>query len=138
MSQKISFTIAELADQFGVTARAIRFYETKGLIKPTRKGQSRIYSIGDQKRLAWILRGKRVGFSLEEIGELLDLYDPEGDRYHQKLVTLERCQQRIIDLKSQRHDIDATLAELAEFCQNLQQRIDQDHALDAAASLTAN
>ena len=138
MGHESTYTIAELANEFGVTARAIRFYEDKGLIKPTRRGQNRIYSFVDHKRLAWILRGKRVGFSLKEIGDLLDLYDPEGDRYLQALVTLERCQQRIVDLHAQRDDIDTTISELTEFCKTLKQRIDEGHAQDAANSRKAS
>ncbi|MFX5701288.1 MerR family DNA-binding transcriptional regulator, partial [Acinetobacter baumannii] len=69
------FSISDLSAEFGVTARALRFYEDEGLIAPERRGTSRIYSQRDRARLAWILRGKRVGFSLGEIREMIDLYD---------------------------------------------------------------
>ena len=68
------YSIAELAREFAITARTIRFYEDEGLIKPRRQGLTRLYSAGDRTRLGWILRGKRLGFSLAEIKELLDLY----------------------------------------------------------------
>jgi DNA-binding transcriptional MerR regulator len=69
------FTIADLSSEFDVTARALRFYEDQGLISPVRQGLSRIYSKRDRARLAWILRAKRVGFSLSEIRDMIDLYD---------------------------------------------------------------
>jgi DNA-binding transcriptional MerR regulator len=69
------YSITELCSEFGVTARALRFYEDEGLISPQRRGTQRIYSQRDRARLAWILRGKRVGFSLADIREMIDLYD---------------------------------------------------------------
>ncbi len=72
-----SYSITDLAEEFGVTARALRFYEDEGLISPERQGLARIYSRRDRARLAWILRGKRVGFSLTDIREMIDLYDAD-------------------------------------------------------------
>src|SRR6218665_583400 len=85
-----SFSISDLCAEFAVTPRALRFYEDEGLIGPERRGTQRIYSHRDRARLAWILRGKRVGFSLAEIREMIDLYDVGDDRSLQKQVTLER------------------------------------------------
>lgn len=110
-----TFTITDLAAEFGVTPRAIRFYEGEGLIEPARQGQNRIYSRRDRARLAWILRGKNVGFSLAEIKEILDLYDAGDGRVRQRERTLELCRRQIGVLTNQRNDIDATLAELQEF-----------------------
>ena len=110
-----SFTISDLSAEFGVTARALRFYEDEGLISPERRGTQRIYSHRDRARLAWILRGKRVGFSLGEIREMIDLYDIGDGRKVQRQVTLERCRDRIALLERQKHDIEAHVAELAEF-----------------------
>src|SRR5690606_31894878 len=101
------FSISDLCAEFGVTARALRFYEDEGLISPERRGTARIYSHRDRARLAWILRGKRVGFSLGEIREMIDLYDIGDDRRVQRQVTLERCLDRITLLDSQKRDIDA-------------------------------
>jgi DNA-binding transcriptional MerR regulator len=109
------FSIGQMCDEFGVTARALRFYEDERLIAPERRGTQRLYSERDRARLAWILRGKRVGFSLATIREMVDLYDVGDQRATQRLVTLERCRERVETLKRQRHDIDATLAELQDF-----------------------
>ncbi|MEO7787265.1 MAG: MerR family DNA-binding transcriptional regulator [Sphingomicrobium sp.] len=108
-------TIGELCDEFAITARALRFYEDEQLIFPERRGTQRLYSDSDRGRVAWILRGKRVGFSLADIREMLDLYDLGDQRETQRLVTLERCRERIVALERQRVDIDATIAELDEF-----------------------
>ena len=109
------FSISDLCSEFGVTARALRFYEDEGLIGPERRGTQRIYSHRDRARLAWILRGKRVGFSLGEIKEMIDLYDIGDGRKVQRQVTLERCLDRIRLLENQKHDIDAHIAELNQF-----------------------
>ena len=109
------FTITDLSAEFGVTPRALRFYEDEGLIAPERRGLVRIYSHRDRARLAWILRGKRVGFSLADIREMIDLYDVGDGRQKQRAVAIERCRERIAALQQQKHDIDAAITELAEF-----------------------
>jgi DNA-binding transcriptional MerR regulator len=114
-----SFSISDLCAEFGVTPRALRFYEDEGLIGPERRGTQRIYSHRDRARLAWILRGKRVGFSLSEIREMIDLYDVGDGRRVQKQVTLERCLDRITLLENQKRDIDAHIAELRHFVELL-------------------
>ncbi len=117
---KSHFSIGELCDEFGVTARALRFYEDEALIAPERRGTTRLYSERDRARLAWILRGKRVGLSLADIKELLDLYDLGDGRETQRLKTIERCQGQADKLQQQRVDIDATLSELNQFIALLQ------------------
>ncbi len=107
-----TFTISELAEEFGITPRAIRFYEDEELIKPTRQGQSRIYAARDRARLALILRGKRVGFSLIEIKEMLDLYDINDGQATQLSYSIKKFDERINALERQRADIEQALSEL--------------------------
>jgi len=114
-----TYSINELSCDFGVTPRTLRHYEDQGLISPERQGQNRVYHSEDRARLAWILRGKRVGFSLTEIGEMLDLYDVGDQRKTQQSVTVDRCRNRIEALEAQRDDINATIDELTEFCDML-------------------
>ena len=120
------FSITDLSGEFGVTARALRFYEDEGLIGPERRGTQRIYSQRDRARLAWILRGKRVGFSLAAIREMIDLYDLGDGRRHQRAVAIERCCERIASLEAQKQDIDAAVAELSEFVAVLEAGAAQD------------
>jgi DNA-binding transcriptional MerR regulator len=112
-SQRI-YSIAELAREFAITARTIRFYEDEGLIKPRRQGLTRLYSPGDRARLGWILRGKRLGFSLAEIKELLDLYQVDRTGIQQMRELLRRSRQHIDDLQRRRRDLDAHIQEFKE------------------------
>ena len=108
------YSIAELAREFAITARTIRFYEDEGLIKPRRQGLTRLYSAHDRVRLSWILRGKRLGFSLAEIKELLDLYQVDRTGVQQLLELLRRSRRHIEDLEHKRRDLDAHIAEFKD------------------------
>jgi DNA-binding transcriptional MerR regulator len=108
------YSIAELAREFGITARTMRFYEDEGLIKPRRQGLTRLYSTHDRTRLGWILRGKRLGFSLAEIKQLLDLYQVDRTGVQQLRELLRRSQLHITDLERKRRDLDAHINEFKE------------------------
>ena len=100
------YSIGEMCDAFGVTARALRFYEDEELISPERRGTTRLYTDRDRARLTWILRGKRVGFSLNDIRELLYLYDLGDARHTQMVATLDRCRERIATLERQKVELE--------------------------------
>lgn len=117
------FSITDLAREYGVTSRTLRFYEDEGLIHPTRRGTTRIYSRADKARLAWILRGRSVGFSLADIRELLDMYAPGDARRAQLEATLGKSRERVLALRAQRDALDATIAELQEFCRTIEERL---------------
>lgn len=117
-----SFGIADLAREFGITPRALRFYEEEGLIAPTRDGATRIYSRRDRARVAWILRGKALGFSLDDIGEMLDLYDLGDGRATQRAVTAVRCRERAEGLRGQLDEIKAMIEQLSSFATSLERQ----------------
>lgn len=104
--------IGELAMMYGVTQRAIRFYEDQGLITPKRIGKTRIFGDRERVRLDFILRGKRLGFTLAAIREWLDLYELDDGERRQYRALLDGSRRRIADLERQRDDLDATLKEL--------------------------
>jgi DNA-binding transcriptional MerR regulator len=108
------FTVNQLAEELGVTARAIRFYEAKGLISPRRAGTTRVFDRRDRARLLLVLRGKRLGFSLASIREFLDLYDADRTQAAQLRLLLDSTRERIRELERQRVDLDQTLRELRE------------------------
>ena len=115
-----TYTIQQLAKEFNLTSRTLRFYESKDLLHPTRAGVSRVFSHRDRGRLILILRGKRLGFSLAEIKEMLDLYDHGDGQVEQLRVTLEKSRRRIEELEAQRQDIDAAVADLHDGCKQME------------------
>lgn len=126
-----TYSIRQLSKEFDVTARALRFYEDKGLISPERKGQTRLYSARDRARLQLILRGKRLGFSLIEIHEILDLYTPKDHGASQMKATLVKYRKQIDTLKRQREDIDAAIQDMVDGCTWLEGQIEIVEAQNA-------
>src|SRR6478735_10813441 len=110
-----TWTIREIAEEFGITHRTVRHYEDVGLICPERRGTSRVYHRRDRTRLNLILRGKRLGFPLEEIRTIIDLYDVPRGRRSQLEYVLGQIDERRADLEQRRRDLDAALSELGEF-----------------------
>lgn len=111
-SQK-TFSISDLSKEFGVTTRSIRFYEDQGLMKPARRGQTRIYNPQDRVRLKLILRGKRLGFSLAETRRLFDLYDADRSSVQQLEAMLFLIDEKKRHLQQQMEDITVVLMELS-------------------------
>jgi DNA-binding transcriptional MerR regulator len=108
------YSIGDLASEFAISTRAIRFYEIKGLITPRRVGANRVYTKRDRARLKLILRGKRLGFSLDEVAEYLNLYDADPHQMAQTRMLLQKVEMAIGGLEQKRQDIEKTLDELRE------------------------
>ena len=119
-----TYSISELAREFGITTRTIRFYEEKGLISPQRQGQKRLYTPADRVRIKLILRGKRIGMTLLESAEVIDLYDPEHNNEEQLHALILTVTERRTKLLQQKKDIDDMLAGLAEVQQLCQAALD--------------
>ncbi len=113
MSDRL-MTIREMCDAFDVTPRTLRFYESRELIFPQRKGQHRLYGRTDRARLTLTLRGKRFGFSLEQIRQLLQLYDPADRNLAQTRATLETARARLADMEQQHHELGGAITELRQ------------------------
>lgn len=111
-TKKLTFTIGDLSKEFGITLRTLRFYEDKGLLNPRREGMNRIYTKRDRARLKLVLMGKRVGFSLDEIRNMLDLYDLRDGQVTQLRVALTKFNEQIDVLVNQKNDIEQAIGEL--------------------------
>lgn len=123
-----TYTIGDLAREFGVTTRTIRHYEHEGLLNPTRQGTARIFSARDRVRLKLALRGKRLGFTLQEIKELFDLYDLSKDEHQQLEVFLAKLEKRRTLLEQQLEDIDVMLREVEFFAAQCRKLLAQGSA----------
>ncbi|HUJ86443.1 MAG TPA: MerR family DNA-binding transcriptional regulator [Burkholderiales bacterium] len=117
------YSIGDLAREFDVTPRAIRFYEDQGLLAPRREGQRRIYTLRDRARLKLTLRGKRLGLTLSEIRELIDMYEPGRDERPQLARFLAVLEQHKALLEQQRADLEAQLSEITAFEKRIRKRL---------------
>ncbi len=124
-----SLTIREMCDAYGVTPRTLRFYEAKELLFPIRDGMKRLFTRKDRARLTLILRGKRFGFSLEDIRQLLDMYDPSGSNEAQLVKTYEIARDRLAQMEGQRAELDVAISELRAQMAEAEKRIarQRDH-----------
>jgi DNA-binding transcriptional MerR regulator len=125
-TERAEFSISDLAREFDVTPRAIRFYEDQGLLAPRREGQRRIYTPRDRTRLKLTLRGKRLGLTLSEIRELIDMYEPGRDERPQLERFLAVLEAHKASLVQQRADIEAQLSELQAFEKKVKKRLKGD------------
>ncbi len=128
------FSIGDLARAFAVTTRTIRYYEDEGLLAPQRNGRTRIYSPRDRVRLRLILRGKRLGFSLADIGEILDMYESDPGEAGQLRHLMDKIADRRAALERQRADIDQTLADMDAIEARCEERLDALAAGERRAS----
>lgn len=125
VSMTETYTIGELAGEFRVTPRTLRFYEDEGLLHPARDGRARVFSRRDRARLVLILRGKRLGFSLADIKEMLDLYDLGDGQVEQLRGTLRKARARLAELERQRNDVEQAIRELEDGCWALERTLRQ-------------
>jgi DNA-binding transcriptional MerR regulator len=128
-----TYTISDLAKEFGVTTRAIRFYEEKGMISPMRQGQKRLYTPADRARITLILRGKRIGMTLQESVDVIDMYDPEHNNADQLHSLINMVKDHREHLRQQMKDIDDMMASLDEV-QNLCEQALADGTTDTPTS----
>lgn len=121
------YSISDLANEFDITTRTIRFYEEKGLLTPTRKGQTRIFSPADHVKLKLILRGKRLGISLEDSRAIIEMYDPESGNTEQLQRLIDMIRQKREQLSQQLQDIEAMLLDLSDAEEKCLQALTQTH-----------
>ena len=132
------FTIRDLAEEFGVTTRAIRFYEDQGLLAPRREGQRRLFCARDRVRLKLILRGRRLGFPLAEVAEIVALYDAAPGEAGQLQTLIERIARRREELLAKRRDINASLADLQRVAEDCAARLAELSGAEEGAVAKAN
>lgn len=126
--------IGELSKKYGVTLRTLRFYEDKGLLSPQRDGTTRLYARGDVTRLKLILLGRKVGFSLREVKQILDLYDPTGSNAKQFRLALEKSEKQLVRLEKQRTAIGDAIQELSDMMDVVRSKLADRQPAKAASS----
>ena len=119
------FTIRDLAGEFDITPRTLRFYEEKGLLTPEREGQNRIYDSADRTRLRLILRGRKLGFTLQESADLIGMYDPASDNLKQLEALAAKIRERRDQLEQQRHELERMIGDVAEWQERTEREINQ-------------
>lgn len=124
MTYEQTFRIGELADEFDISLRALRFYEDKGLITPRRLGNTRLYSRADRARLSLIILGKRLGFALDDIGTLLDLYEPDGTNLAQLTMAADMGAAQLERLEEEKATLNASIGELHSLLADVRSRIE--------------
>jgi DNA-binding transcriptional MerR regulator len=129
-SKEAFLRIGDVAKQFGVSLRTLRFYEDKGLIQPRREGSTRLYARRDSARLKLILLGRKVGFSLRDVKHMIDLYDPQGSNTRQLRLTLEKSEKQMARLHKQRLAIDESIRELSELMVRLRGELGRGRTAD--------
>lgn len=129
-----SYSISDLCREFGVTARTLRFYEQKGLLSPARRGWTRLFTYRDRARLQLILRGKRIGFSLDEIKDILDLYTVRGGELTQLKLASAKLRDKLQALMRQRVEIEETIGELERTCEIVEGMLKQSLAKPTGAA----
>ena len=107
--------IGDMAREFGITLRALRFYEDKGLLDPKRQGSTRLYTARDVSRLKLIMLGRKIGFSLREVKQIMDLYDPQGSNAKQLRTVVDKSERQLVKLEKQRATLDDSIAELKHY-----------------------
>lgn len=117
------FRIGEMARSYGVTLRTLRFYEDKGLLSPKREGPTRLYTRRDRSRLRLILLGRKVGFSLRDVKQMMDLYDPAGSNAKQFRVVLDKSEKQLTKLHKQRAVIEEAIGDLSELMSEVRARL---------------
>ena len=125
--------IGDMAREFGVTLRALRFYEDKGLLGPLREGSTRLYSRRDKARLKLILLGRKVGFSLRDVKQIMDLYDPSGSNTKQLRVALDKSEKQLSRLQKQRTEIDEAIKDLSVTMTTVRRKL-AEHTMTPAGS----
>ncbi|WP_425475496.1 MerR family transcriptional regulator [Mesorhizobium quangtriensis] len=126
--------IGDMAKSFGVTLRTLRFYEDKGLISPKRDGSTRLYTRRDKARLKLILLGRKVGFSLRDVKQMMDLYDPNGTNIKQLRLTMDKSERQLARLQKQRVAIDEAMSELSALMTAVRNQLAERNAPTAVAS----
>ena len=126
--------IGDMAKSFGVTLRTLRFYEDKGLISPKRDGSTRLYTRRDKARLKLILLGRKVGFSLRDVKQMMDLYDPNGTNIKQLRLTMDKSERQLARLQKQRVAIDEAMSELSALMTAVRNQLTERTAPAAVAS----